>query len=205
MTPRSKMNQNTSVPWPSWLLRFIASDDRSAFNDLVWSVGGSPPYGGVSYEEAEAVYNLLEQFMGPGRAPEGAYEAIRRFIRDKPERLDALEVFRRRDCIASSPEDYSEEDVVVGIALSEKLGHAGVRAYFLTLQAQLRYKAGEIPEAKRLTFEALPVLLDLAARDSAYIERATIIGQNAVSFASLDGDFEAARKIKAILTQGGFL
>ena len=54
----------TTIPWHIWLLRYMATDDESAFEDLIWSVGGSPPYGDISYEEAGAVYDLLQEFRG---------------------------------------------------------------------------------------------------------------------------------------------
>jgi hypothetical protein len=52
----------TTLPWPHWMLRYVSSDDPEAMSDLEWSVGGSPPYGGVSYDEASAVYD-------PARGP----------------------------------------------------------------------------------------------------------------------------------------
>jgi hypothetical protein len=87
------MAEATQVPWPEWLLRYLACDNEESFEDLIWSVGGSPPYGGVSYEEGAAVYELLEKYRGPGKAPEGAYQKLRGFIAKVPDRLDALETF----------------------------------------------------------------------------------------------------------------
>src|SRR6185436_7424701 len=59
---------DTSKPWPHFLIRYMLQNDESTFEDLIWSVGGSPPYGGVSYEEAKAIFELVENYRGPGTA-----------------------------------------------------------------------------------------------------------------------------------------
>ena len=71
--------KRADIPWPNWILRYVGADAPDAMEDLVWSVGGSPPYGGVSYDEASEVYNLLEKFMGPGKAPKAAYDSVLKF------------------------------------------------------------------------------------------------------------------------------
>jgi tetratricopeptide (TPR) repeat protein len=193
----------TSIPWPTWLIRYIASDDRNAFNDVIWSVGGSPPYGGVSYEEASAVYDLLESHLGQGMAPESAYEKVRQFIDKKPERLYALEAFHCYDHIKSSPDAYSEQDITNGIALSNKLDNEGLQAFFISLQAQLLYKAGEISKARQLIDKALSIFVTLASKDHAYTKRVADLTTNAASFMVMDADFATARKIMNQLADVG--
>jgi hypothetical protein len=73
--------KRTSTPWPYWLIRYLASDDPSAFEDLISSVRGSPPYGGVSYDAvAAAVCERLEAYRGPGRAPDDACAAVEKLL-----------------------------------------------------------------------------------------------------------------------------
>jgi hypothetical protein len=43
----------------------------------VWSVGGSPPWG-VSYDEAAAVYELIEDYQGIDTASSESYTAVLR-------------------------------------------------------------------------------------------------------------------------------
>src|SRR5687768_4890621 len=98
-------------PWPHWMLRYVASGSTQAFSDLVWSVGGSPPYGGVSWDEAGAVYALLESYQGAGNAEPEAYRAVETCVSaDESKRL-TLEVFRIHDSIASAPEHFGASEV----------------------------------------------------------------------------------------------
>jgi hypothetical protein len=39
MVLQSVQAQKSATPWPTWLLRYIASQDQGAYHDLVWSVG----------------------------------------------------------------------------------------------------------------------------------------------------------------------
>ncbi len=73
-------NTDSSKAWPYWMLRYMMKDDEQAFEDLVWSVGGSPPYGGISYEEAKVVYHLIEDYRGKGMASPARYKAVRKFV-----------------------------------------------------------------------------------------------------------------------------
>jgi hypothetical protein len=82
--------EDSSKPWPYWMLRAMMSDDKQGFSDLVWSVFGSPPYGGISYEEAGAVYDLIEDFRGSGMASGARYDAVRSVLREHPERERVL-------------------------------------------------------------------------------------------------------------------
>ena len=92
--PTPADDDRETIAWPFWMLRFVATDDPDAFSDLIWSVGGSPPYGGVSYDEGAAVYELLESYRGAGEATPEAYDAVRAHIADNVERQDALEHIR---------------------------------------------------------------------------------------------------------------
>ena len=123
--------ERTDTPWPVWMLRFIATDAPSALDDLTWSVGGSPPYGGVSYDEASAVYDFLEQYRGPGMAPQSAYDAVLRLAGDKPDAVDVLDIFRCYDEVTSSPDSFAAEPVERGLELCRKVNHTGAQATFL--------------------------------------------------------------------------
>lgn len=54
-------------------------------------VGGSPPYGGISYDEAAAVFELLEDFRGPSQASDASYSKVESFIEGRPECVHALD------------------------------------------------------------------------------------------------------------------
>lgn len=188
--------ERTSRPWPFWLLRYIVADDPESFEDLIWSVGGSPPYGGVSYDEAAAVYELIEDYRGPGEASEASYAKVEAFIGDRPERLRALQAFRANDEITSSPDSYSMDPVRQGAEIAEALDHAGLRAVFQAYEAGLLIREGDEQGARRLTLDALKQLLPLAAEDAAYAKRVAQLAQNAVALTARTGDLDTARKLQ---------
>lgn len=190
-------NDKNSIPWTEWMLRYVASDDSNALNDLIWSVGGSPPYGGISYDEAAAVYDLVEQFYGQGqrKAPESAYDRVKQFVQAFPEKLYTLEVFQCHERITNAPDDFSNDDVLRGLELCDKLNHNPAKAFFLTLAAQLLYRDGKIGKAKDILLDVLPTFLYLASQDPVYLWRARTTIQNSISFAVMDGDFSTAREL----------
>ncbi len=192
-------DNRTAIAWPAWMLRYIATDDEGAFWDLVWSVGGSPPYGGVSYDEAKAVYDLLEDYRGPGQAAPTSYERVAAFAGNDPMRRRALDAFRINDTITSAPESFTEEAVILGTRVAEDLDHDGLRCLFKAYAAQIAHQHGNAAAARDLTIEALKVGLPVAAKDPAYARRIAQCAQNAVSFTALAGDRDAAIRLQAQL------
>jgi hypothetical protein len=185
----------TTMPWPYWMLRYVGTDDGGALDDLIWSVGGSPPYGGVSYEEAAAVYALLEDYRGPDAATDGSYEAVLAFLEPDSEPALAVEIFRCADAIQSDPENYGPDPVQRGLGLSRQLGHRGAEASFLSFEAGWYIREGHDASARDLTRQALEIFLELAEGDEAYAKR---VGQSAVNVVSLTartGDVDGARKL----------
>ena len=191
----------SEVPWPYWMVRYVVADTMQAMSDLIWSVGGSTPYGGVSAEEAAAVYELVENFRGPGRAPERFYARVERSALRQPAAWRALEAFRMFDRVASSPDDFSLEDLRVGGVDTVETTEEPLRSYFQLLDAQLRYRDGDYSGAKELTLKAVDVLRAFAARDPVYVHRLTQALTNAVSFCAMDGDLERARVYAGLLKE----
>jgi tetratricopeptide (TPR) repeat protein len=203
MTQDQQPKDRTSFGWNWWLLRYMASDDKTAFNDLVWSVGGSPPYGGISYEEAGAVYDMLESFLGAGLMDQNLYKKVEQMVANQNDRLDVLHLFGCYDRITSAPDNILQEDVEEGLKLSTKIGHAGVIAYFRSLQAELYFKNGDIPYAREIIEKVLPVFTLLAIKDVAYSSRAISTMKNAVAFTALDGDFSGAHELMNRINKAG--
>ncbi len=191
--------ERTNTPWPDWMLRYVGADTQDALEDLIWSVGGSPPYGGVSYDEASEVYNLLEKFTGPGRAPKAAYEAVMNFVRERTYARDALEVFRCFDQVTSSPESFSSQPVERGLELSRKLKHTGAQATFLSFQAQLAHRNGDLLKARDSAVAGLKMYLELAEQDPVYEKRVAQNATNVISFTAMSGDVGEAKRLLAQL------
>jgi hypothetical protein len=193
----------SSNPWPHWLLRYVAANNEQAFWDVVWSVGGSPPWGGITYEEAAAVYQLLELYRGPSMAPESAYTAVAEYLGGRPRDVLALEAFRIHDRIASRPEAITTADVEAGLQLAHELEHPALACYFALLLAQVTHESQNVGAAKDVLFEVLPALVALCMTDDVYFEQLLKAAQNAASFAVMDGDVEHARVAAQILRELG--
>jgi hypothetical protein len=184
-----------TIAWPEWMLRYVATDDQGSLEDLMWSVGGSPPYGGVSYEEAAAVYALLEDYHGPGTASDASYQAVHAFLKPHSRPALALETFRCVDAIQSDDEGYSLEPVHRGRDLSRQLRHDGAEAGFLSFEAGWHIRQGDDESARRLTRRALEMFLPLAEADEAYAKRVSQTAVNAVSLTARTGNLDAAREL----------
>lgn len=193
--------ERTSIPWPFWLARQMVADSPEAFEDVIWSVGGSPPYGGVSYDEAAAVYELLEDYRGPGQASDASYEKVAGFIQDQPDRLNTLEAFRVNDAITSFSDSYSIETVQRGAQLAEALDQDGLRALFEAYEAGILIRNGDDEGARDLSLDALKRMLPLAAEDAVYSNRVAQLAQNAVALTARAGDVEMARKLQEQLRE----
>jgi hypothetical protein len=189
----------TTIPWPHWMLRYLGTDDPAALEDLMWSVGGSPPYGGVSYEEAAAVYALLEDYTGAGAAGDGSYSAVLAFLEPGSEPALTVELFRCADVIQSNSESYGVEPVQRGLELARQLGHRGAEASFVAFESGWYILQGDNASARDLTLQALGIFLELADSDEAYAKRVGQCAANAVSLTANAGDVEGARKLLADL------
>jgi hypothetical protein len=185
----------SALAWPHYMLRYVGTDDPEALNDLMWSVGGSPPWGGVSYEEAAAVYELLESYSGPGQASDAAYAAVLAFLEPKSAPALTIEVFRCADAIQSDSEGYGPRPVKRGLELTRRLGHAGAEASFLAFDAGLSIRDGDDKTARDLTRQALDTFLELAETDESYARRVGQLAVNAVSLTARAGDLEQAREL----------
>lgn len=197
--PTPADDDRETIAWPFWMLRFVATDDPDAFSDLIWSVGGSPPYGGVSYDEGAAVYELLESYRGAGEATPEAYDAVRAHIADNVERQDALEIFRLNDRIVSRPSALDGDAIARGSELATRIGHDGLRCLFRAYEAQRAHQSGEVGRARDLTIEALRIGLPVAATDNAYARRMAQLAQNAIALTAMAGDRAGALRLQAQL------
>jgi hypothetical protein len=184
------------------MLRYIGANNEEAHWDLIWSVGGSPPYGGVSTEEAGAVYELIESYRGAGQASSESFEAVRRLIQGRPDALGALDAFECHDTIVSDSENISLAHAQRGREISERLGHDGARASFLILEGQAHLQRGDAFTAKQMFQDALPLYASLAAHDPVYNDRLGAVAQNSISLAANEGDIATAR---ALFEQVGHL
>lgn len=185
----------TEQPWPYWMLRYIGSDDREALDDLVWSVGGSPPYGGISYDEASAIYDVIQGYLGPGQVPAAAYASAEQYLGAAPQRKQVLDLFRCADAVQSTPNDYDSAVVERGLAMARSLRHRGAEASFLCFQAGWHHRSGNLGEAHSRTMEALSIYLELAEEDPSYEGRVRQCAQNAIGFAVLAGSKPEARRL----------
>ena len=188
------IQEKNEIKWPFWMVRYIVADTKQALDDLIWSVGGSPPYGNVSYEEAEAVYNLIQDFMGSDKATERSYAKVEKFIINKPVELKAIEAFRIYDIVASNSANYAYNDLRIGNDDAVDVVDQPLSSYFNLLKAGLKYKEGDLKEALKLSVKAVDPLLNFAQNDPVYLNRLSQTLTNTAMFATLNGDLAEARR-----------
>ena len=194
------MADQSALPWPYWLTRAILANGEQAWMDAVWSVGGSPPYGGVSYEEGAAVYELLEAYRGPGMASSGAYDAVAAHLGGDPAGVLALEVFRLHDAIASRDSPHAtREEIDAGRALAEDLRDPPALLYFELLDGDLAIQEERITDAKERFVACAGGLHALAMEDPIYVPRLADVMVNVASLSVSDGDFDTARTAATVL------
>jgi hypothetical protein len=183
------------------MLRYVGSDDHGALDDLVWSVGGSPPYGGVSYDEAAAVYELIEDYTGPGAAHPASYAKVESRLEPGSRPAVALEIFRCADEVNSAPDTFGPGPVATGLQLARDIGHRGAEASFLSFEAMQHMREGDNATARSLILEALANYLELAEDDAVYTERVRQSAVNAISFTAMTGDLAEARNLLSTLAE----
>lgn len=188
-------DDQTSVPWPQWMLRYIGANNEEAFTDLMWSVGGSPPYGGVTYDEGAAVYRLLESHTGAGEASPAAFAEVRSLAAGRQGALAALDAFECYDAIVTAPDSIAPALTDRALELADNIGHDGARAGLLVLAGQARMQQSDLVESTHLFQDALALFAMLAERDGAYEERLRMTAQNAISMTANAGDLGTARSL----------
>jgi len=188
-------NPDTSQAWPHYMLRYMLQDDADTMEDLIWSVGGSPPYGGVSYEEAAAVYELIEDFRGKGEASPERYKAVHKFVDGNPERRRVLDLFQCYDRIVSASDSYSKDVVAEGLAIAQAMGDRGAVGLFTMFDAGIEAREGRNGAAADLTLAALDSLLMAADENPASRNRVAQAAQNAVALTALAGDVPRAKEL----------
>jgi hypothetical protein len=186
---------DTSKPWPHWIIRYMMQDDEETFWDLIWSVGGSPPYGGVKHDEAQAIYNLVENFRGKGMATSAHYDAAYKAVAPYPDRKRVLEAFQLYDEIVSASDSYSLDVANQGLAVAKKIGDDRLIGLFTLFQAGVSMRTSDYAQASKLTNGALERLLDAAEKDPSSSKRAEQAAQNAVALAALAGNKKKATQL----------
>jgi hypothetical protein len=189
------MEPDTSKAWPHYLLRVMMQDDASTMEDLIWSVGGSPPYGGIPHEEAEAVFQLIEDYRGAGEAPPERYVAVRKVVRGHPERQQVLDLFECYDKIVSASDSYSQDAVDAGLAIAKSMEDPACIGLFMLFGAGIMSRERRNADAARVTLEALDLLLMAADENPAARRRVEQAAQNAVALTALAGDVPKASEL----------
>ena len=96
--------------------------------------------------EVEAVRSLVKAHRYEDVIPDRLYQHAQSLIRD-PEKSSVLDVFRFHDLIANSPANFSATDAAQAVVIAKRLGHDGVRARLLAIQAEAEYRTGNVSDA----------------------------------------------------------
>jgi hypothetical protein len=187
--------------WPRWMLRYMLRDGEQEFWDLITSVGGSPPWGGISHEEAGAIYHLAEDFRGKGMSSPGLYAAARKLLAAHPDRKRMLDLFECHDRIVSDSENYGLEVVREGLRIAKAMKDAAAIGLFTLYEAGVSSRKGDNAKAARLSLKGLDLLLEAVESEPAAGHRVAQAAQNAIALTAMSGDVARAKSLLEDLSE----
>ncbi len=170
--------------WMYWVLRMIGAGSRQTIADVWGVVEVQRATGRLAPEHADAIDQLVEQFVGPGVVNEETRDLVRSTFTPGSTENAVIELFLVHDRLASGDPNVSIAEMAHAAQVSELLGADGPRAFFLGVLAQHVAQAGYIDDAIQLAEEVLAVCERLAEADPEYERR---VGVTAMLLAQLYG------------------
>lgn len=183
--------------WMVWVLRMIGAGTRQTIADVWGVVEVQRATGTLSAEHADAIDQLIEQFVGPGTVNEETRDLVRATFAQGSLESAVVELFLLHDRLASGDPSVSIAEMAHGAQVSELLGADGARAFFLGVLAQHVAQAGYLDDAIQLAEEVLVVCERLAEADPEYERR---VGVTAMLLAQLYGFAGDGARSDAITT-----
>ena len=173
---------SSEQPWTTWMLRMIASGTEQSICDLFGVIDASRKGRRLSAQQADALDELIEQFIGPGEVrPETVALVTATFVSVPLER-DVIALFLTHDRLASGATDVAPAELGEAIQRAEAIGSEPALTYFLSVWSQLAAQAGQLQQAISAAQAALTLAAKLAAEDAEMQDR---LGRTALLLSQL--------------------
>jgi tetratricopeptide (TPR) repeat protein len=186
------------MPWPIWLLRYIATGTQSVLLKLRGAVDTTSQDSGMGEEALHTLRLLVAYYVEEGILSEQLYNKVQDKIQD-PHAIQALTALHLYDQLEAKSEEVTLESITQGLTIAEAFDHDGLSSYFLIHQAEWLRASGDIPSAKVTAHQALTTLRGLAAADPDYEARLDQAAEATTWLFTLDGNFAAARVFAGLI------
>jgi hypothetical protein len=173
----------SSLPWTHWLLRMIGSGTQQTISDVFGVIDGQRKTGALPSAKADALDQLIEQFVGPGTVDDATAAHVRKTFPSGKEQM-VIELFLLHDRLASGDPGISLTEIQAGVEVSESLNSTDAYVFFIGVFAQYLAQAGYLEEAIVAAEKALDTAESLAAKDNEYTNR---LGVSAILLRQLYG------------------
>jgi hypothetical protein len=169
-------------PWTTWMLRMIASGGEQSICDLFGVIDEARKVGRLPPEQANALDELLEQFIGPGQVRAETADRVTAMFAPVPIERDVIALFLAHDRLASGAPDVTLGQIEQSIRLAEKIGSEAALTFFVGVWSQYAAQAGHLDDAISAASRALELATSLAGKDKEFEDR---LGRTALLLAQL--------------------
>src|SRR5688500_3474981 len=173
---------SSGEPWTTWMLRMIASGTEQSICDLFGVIDEARKARRLSPREADALDELIEQFIGPGEVrPETAALVTATFSSIALEH-EVIALFLAHDRLASGAPDVTSDAIGDAIQRAETIGSEAALTFFFGVWAQYAAQSGQLAQAIEAARAALMLAAKLAAADEELQDR---LGRTALLLSQL--------------------
>jgi hypothetical protein len=173
---------SSDEPWTTWMLRMIASGTEQSICDLFGVIDESRKSRRLSPQEADALDELIEQFIGPGEVRPETAALVTSVFDSMPLKREVIALFLAHDRLASGATDVTVDEIGESIQRAESIGSEAALTFFFGVWAQFAAQAGQLEQAIGAARAALTLAAKLAAADEEMQDR---LGRTALLLSQL--------------------
>jgi hypothetical protein len=173
---------SSEEPWTTWMLRMIASGTEQSICDLFGVIEESRKARRLPAQQADALDELVEQFIGPGEVRPETVALVTATFASVPLERDVIALFLAHDRLASGATDVTPAELGEAIRRADAIGSEPALTYFLSVWSQLAAQSGQLEQAIPAAQAALTLAAKLAAEDGEMQDR---LGRTALLLSQL--------------------
>ena len=173
---------SSDEPWTTWMLRMIACGTEQSICDLFGVIDESRKARRISAQEAGALDELIEQFIGPGEVAEETAALVTSVFESKPLEREVIALFLAHDRLASGSPDVTTGEIAQSVQRAEAIGSEAALTFFLGVWAQYAAQAGALEQAIGAARGAVTLAAKIAATDAELQDR---LGRTALLLSQL--------------------